>query len=227
MNALELDHVSKSYHLPATSVAAVQDVSLHLTYGKTYGLCGPSGCGKSTLLRLIGLLLRPDTGEIYIEGNEVGTTTQAQRAKFRNQYFGFVEQDYGLLEEETVEDNLMIPLIYRSQRIASSEKKRKITQVLEAVEIPDKRRVKVSQLSGGQKQRVAIARALINDARVILADEPTGALDTETGERIMDLLFATVNENRLLFVATHNPDLLERFDYVFEMEDGILVERRT
>ena len=219
---IRLDHVSKTYHSRKQDVQAVKDVSLQFEAGKSYAVTGPSGCGKSTLINMIGLLLRPTEGTVYIGEKDTAALSTGEKAEQRNKTFGYIAQDYLLVNDETVSKNIEIPLYYRKEKLPGT-KKEMISEVLKQVGLLDKMNVRCSELSGGQMQRAAIARALINDPEVILADEPTGALDSETGKEVFDLLLSLVKKGKTLIMVTHNPELAEACDEEIRMLDGRIV----
>lgn len=201
-------------------VHALRGVSLDLEGGISHAVVGPSGCGKSTLLYILGLLDRPDGGWIEIESNPVSGLSDPELSRRRNEFIGFIFQFHFLLEDFSAEENVMIPM-RRLGRIGPDEMQDRAAELLEAVGLREKRQRPSRHLSGGEQQRVAIARALANDPPVILADEPTGNLDTKNSQRAFDLLQRLVKERRkALFLVTHNPAIAEACDWIHEMKDG-------
>lgn len=223
MHTLSVNNLSKTFENAVIKVHAVNQVNLAFEAGRSYAVIGPSGCGKSTLLNMLGLILEASEGEIFIEDQAIMNFSPRKHAQLRNQYFGYVDQHYLLIEEQTVYENLTIPFIYSTERLRKKERLKRVQSVLEKVSLEDKLHETVKNLSGGQKQRVAIARAIINDATVILADEPTAALDNQTGQQIIDLLLSLVDSNKTLIMVTHNPQIAERCDDIISMKDGYLI----
>ena len=200
-------------------VNALDGVTLNITAGEFVGIIGPSGCGKSTLLYTLGLLDSVDEGEYSIDGMRVDEFSGRQRALLRNKKFGFVFQSFNLISRTTSFDNVLLPLLYSQTRGAAT----KVQHALEQVGVWNKRRNWPNQMSGGQQQRVAIARALVTEPEIILADEPTGNLDSKTGSEIMDLFKKIHSKGTTVVMVTHNPDLLEYATRIIEMRDGKIV----
>jgi len=214
---LVVENVSKSY--AQGDGAVLKDVSLHLQRAEFAALVGPSGSGKSTLLNLVGLLDRPDDGGIQIDGRAVGALTALEAARVRNHLIGFVFQSFHLLSRQTAWENVALPLFHRG--VGRSERKVRALAMLDRVGLSDRSYYRPEQMSGGQRQRVAIARALVGDPRLILADEPTGNLDSATGAQIMDLL-RTLNRDLgvTILMVTHDRDMAKCCDRVIEVRDG-------
>src|SRR5918998_4725495 len=206
-----------------SKVHALRGVSLDLEPGSVHAIVGPSGCGKSTLLYILGLLDRPDSGTLSIDHQLVSGLPDDRLSEKRNELLGFIFQFHFLLEDFTAQENVMIPM-RRLGRRSESEMQERSAHLLESVGLGNKRARPSRHLSGGEQQRVAVARALANDPRVILADEPTGNLDTENSQRAFDLLQGIVQERgKALLLVTHNPQIAERCDWIHEMEDGQIV----
>jgi len=204
-------------------VHALRGVSLDLEPGTVHAVVGPSGCGKSTLLYVLGLLDPPDAGSIAIESEPVSHLSDNELARKRNEFIGFIFQFHFLMEDFTAQENVMIPMRKLGQ-LSDSEMRERAVGLLEAVGLGDKLRRPSRHLSGGEQQRVAIARSLANDPRVILADEPTGNLDTKNSERAFALLQTLVQQGeKALLLATHNPAIAEACDWIHEMMDGQIV----
>ncbi len=205
-------------------VHALRGVSLDLQAGTIHAVVGPSGCGKSTLLYLLGLLDHPDAGWIQIDGNSTEHLRDHELSQKRNEALGFIFQFHFLLEDFSAQENVMIPM-RRLGRLSESEMRERADHLLDGVSLAAKGKRASRHLSGGEQQRVAIARALANDPRVILADEPTGNLDTENSQRAFELLRKIVHEgNKALLLVTHNPLIADLCDWVHKMEDGGIVE---
>lgn len=204
-------------------VHALRGVSLTLEPGTVHAVVGPSGCGKSTLLYILGLLDQPDKGWVTIDADIVSHLGDDELARRRNASLGFIFQFHFLLEDFTAQENVMIPM-RRLARASEEEMRERSAYLLEAVGLGEKLARPSRHLSGGEQQRVAIARALANDPRVILADEPTGNLDTANSSRAFELLQRIVRENdKALLLVTHNPAIAEMCDWVHEMRDGRIV----
>ena len=205
-------------------VHALRGVSLEVEAGSVHAVVGPSGCGKSSLLYILGLLDTPDAGRVLIETETVSQLTDDELAQKRNKFIGFIFQFHFLMEDFTAQENVMIPM-RKLEQLSDNEMRARAAGLLEAVGLGDKLRRPSRHLSGGEQQRVAIARALANDPRVILADEPTGNLDTANSGRAFELLQNLVHERgKALLLATHNPVIAEACDWVHEMRDGSIVE---
>ena len=204
-------------------VHALRGVSLHLEPSSVHAVVGPSGCGKSTLLYILGLLDSPDAGSVSIESELMSNLGDDELARRRNELIGFIFQFHFLMEDFTAQENVMIPM-RRLGRWSEDEMRNRAGQLLEAVDLGKKMLRPSRHLSGGEQQRVAIARALANDPRVILADEPTGNLDTVNSERAFELLKNLVHQGeKALLLVTHNPAIAEACDWIHEMKDGCIV----
>jgi lipoprotein-releasing system ATP-binding protein len=204
-------------------VHALRGVSLTLEPGTVHAVVGPSGCGKSTLLYILGLLDRPDAGSIDVQSQNVSEFPDHELSRLRRELIGFIFQFHFLLEEFTAEENIMIPM-RRLGRLSEIEMRMRAVELLESVGLREKAARPSRHLSGGEQQRVAVARALANDPQIILADEPTGNLDTENSHRAFELLQDIVHRgSKALLLVTHNPAIAERCDWVHEMRDGQIV----
>jgi lipoprotein-releasing system ATP-binding protein len=204
-------------------VHALRGVSLDLEPGTVHAVVGPSGCGKSTLLYILGLLDHPDGGEIVMDSEVVSHLPDDALSQRRNEFLGFIFQFHFLLEDFTAQENIMIPM-RRLARLSEPEMRARANELLNAVGLGDKANRPSRHLSGGEQQRVAIARALANDPRVILADEPTGNLDTRNSQRAFELLQeVVVRGGKALLLVTHNPGIASACDWIHEMQDGRIV----
>ena len=217
---LRADNLCKIYGDGDQKTTAIDQINLCVTQGEVIALTGPSGCGKSTLLNLLGLVVRPTAGRIILHSEDCSKASAHELADYRNRVFGYIVQDYALIEKYTVRENIEIPLLYSHKRYSKRARKEMIHDVLVKVDLVDKSQSLVSQLSGGQRQRVAIARALVNNPDIILADEPTGSLDSKNTEEIFSLLLGLVGEGKTLLIATHNQELAARCCIEIRLSDG-------
>lgn len=217
---IKTENVKKEYMSGKKKNLVLKGVNLEINAGEKIAIVGPSGSGKTTLLNIIGLLLPATEGEVYLDGKRASTLKEKERAKLRNKFFGYVFQEFLLVEEDTVFQNIEIPLLYSLTKKTKSEKRKMVEEVLEKVGLEVKINEKVRNLSGGERQRVAIARAIINDPEIILADEPTGSLDAENGEKIMDIVESLVDKGKTLLIVTHNEAIAKRCDRIFRIKDG-------
>ena len=219
---IKLENVSRTYSMGDTEVVALDDVSLSVEAGEVLAIVGPSGSGKSTLLNILSCLDAPSSGTYLFKGEPVDTLTDRQRSALRNKEFGFVFQAYNLLPRASALENVSLPLMYgntpRGQRRPRSE------ECLRAVGLDERMHHRPSELSGGEQQRVAIARALVNKPSVILADEPTGNLDSRSGAEIVDLLLQLNEEGITLIMVTHTTDVADKARRVIAIRDGRIGE---
>lgn len=213
----------KEYSTGKNKTIAVRDVTLQINAGSSVAITGPSGCGKTTLINMIGLIIPPSSGKLMIESTDSTSFTEKQLAQYRNEFFGYVVQDFALVNHYSVYENIEIPLLYAKPQVRKRERKEKVEEVLSKVGLLEKLNEDITRLSGGQKQRVAVARALVNNPRIILADEPTGSLDSKTSEDIFDVLMGLVKEGKTLIMVTHNQDLAQKCDVEIKMLDGSIV----
>lgn len=221
MEILKIQHLSKTYGSGESRVEALRDVSFTVKQGEFVAVVGESGSGKSTLLNCIGALDSPTYGNIYIDGNELFSMKEEQRTIFRRRNIGFVFQSFQLVSELTVEQNIVFPILldYRQPE------PEKVDEILEVLSLEERRHHLPSQLSGGQQQRVAIGRALITRPKLILADEPTGNLDSKNSQDVMDLLIrASRHYQQTILMITHNMSLAASADRVMRVSDGILTD---
>lgn len=217
---IDLKNVNKSYRNGDQELQVLKDIHLAVEEGEFVAIMGPSGSGKSTLMNIIGMLDRPTSGEYYLEGEEVAKLGEKKLAKVRNQQIGFVFQQLFLLSKLNALQNVELPLIYAG--VSQSKRKALAEQHLKKVELETRMHHLPSELSGGQKQRVAIARALVNHPSIILADEPTGALDTKTGEQIMELLTELNREGKTIIMVTHEPEIAAFAKRQIVIRDGVI-----
>lgn len=215
---IEIKDMTKIYRMGAEDVRALQSVSLRIDKGEFVAIMGPSGSGKSTLMNMIGCLDVPTSGEYYLDGIEVSEMTEDEQAEIRNKKIGFIFQKFNLLAKLTAYENVELPLIYRGT--SAEERKKNALAALDKVGLGNRISHTPSELSGGQQQRVAIARALAGDPPVILADEPTGALDTKSGNEVLDTLVNLNNSGITVIVITHDPEVAKRAKRIVRIQDG-------
>lgn len=216
---IKIDSLSKIYRTSEIETMALENVNLTVDRGEFLSIMGPSGCGKSTLLNIIGLLDSPTTGSILINGTDVSKMKDKQLAAFRNKTLGFVFQSFHLINSLSVTDNVELPLLYR--RTSGSERKRLAREMLERVGLSHRMRHFPTQLSGGQCQRVAIARAIVGNPEILLADEPTGNLDSKMGAEVMELLHKLNKEDgRTIIMVTHNEEQAKQTSRTIRFFDG-------
>jgi putative ABC transport system ATP-binding protein len=219
---ISLKDITKTYHLESIDVPVLKRINLSIEQGEYVAIMGASGSGKSTLMNIIGCLDRPSSGQYFLAGQDLTTLDDDELADIRNQYIGFVFQQFNLLPKLTSLSNVMLPMIYadvdKSQRIEQA------TAALVQVGLSDRIQNRPNQLSGGQQQRVAIARALVNHPTLVLADEPTGALDSTTSEEIMNLLTELNQQGTTIAIVTHDANVAARTKRIIRMVDGVIVE---
>ncbi len=218
---VELQQICKHYTSGQNVVKALDGVDLTIRHGEFLAILGPSGSGKSTLMNVLGCLDKPTAGRYQLDGHPVDTLSTQQLAAIRNQKIGFVFQSFNLLEYASALDNVALPLVYAG--VKAKDRRRRATELLTRVGLADRLDHKPNQLSGGQKQRVAIARALINQPQILLADEPTGALDSKSGAEIEALFNELHREGRTIIVVTHDNELAKRTKRIVTIRDGQVV----
>lgn len=200
---LKTNNLVKIFRSLEVETTALNKVNLSISEGEFIAIMGPSGCGKSTLLNILGLLDNPSSGELFFRGTDVSRFSERQRTRLRKANVGFVFQSFNLIDELSVYENVELPLLYL--KYSSSERKKKVMEILESLQIAHRRKHFPQQLSGGQQQRIAVARAVVTNPKLILADEPTGNLDSINGEEVMKLLTQLNNNGTTIVMATHSP----------------------
>ncbi len=218
MALLELRDVHKTYHLGGEEIRALDGVSMDIEAGEFISIIGPSGSGKSTLMHILGCLDSPSRGTIKLDGLMIEKATSRQLASIRNQKIGFVFQFFNLLPKLNVLQNVELPMIYAGAN--AKERRDRAMEALQLVQLENRAKHRPSQLSGGQQQRVAIARALVNSPRIVFADEPTGNLDSHTGEAILNLFRTLTQQGRTIVLVTHDPEIAALTPRRIEIRDG-------
>jgi putative ABC transport system ATP-binding protein len=221
---IRLDDVSKVFVTDEVETHALSGIHFHVNKGEYLSIAGPSGCGKSTLLAILGLLDTPSDGTYYLDGKPVSGLKMSERARIRNREIGFIFQAFNLIGDLTVYENVELPLTYRG--MSSAERKKRVQEALERVGMSHRMKHYPSQLSGGQQQRVAVARALGGDPLILLADEPTGNLDSANGESVMGLLRELHRAGATICMVTHDPRYAEFADRTIHLFDGRIVEEK-
>lgn len=223
-NIIEVKNLVKIYQDGSEQFRALDDVSLNIKEGESVAIIGKSGSGKSTLMHLLAALDKPNEGEIFINGNNIAKMKKRELNKLRNQTFGFVFQQFFMNPKDTVLQNVILPL--KIAKISPRKRKETAMKALESVDLVDKARNKASNLSGGQKQRVCVARAVANSPKIIFADEPTGNLDTNTGDKVEELLFGLNKEKGItLIIVTHDEALAEKCNRQIRLQDGKIISK--
>lgn len=218
---IELSDITKIYQMGDTPVAALAGVSLKIREGEFTAIMGPSGSGKSTLMNILGCLDRPTSGSYLLDGQEVSSLTDDELALTRNKKIGFVFQNFNLLPRMSALDNVALPLVYAG--VGRKERQKRAAAALAAVGLENRMNHLPNELSGGQRQRVAIARALVNEPSIIMADEPTGALDTKSGNEVMEIFQSLNSFGRTIILVTHEPDIAAYARRVIHVRDGRIV----
>ncbi|ANU67829.1 ABC transporter ATP-binding protein [Erysipelotrichaceae bacterium I46] len=225
MALIHCEDLTKRFHQGKQAITAVNHVSMDICPHKITAICGPSGCGKSTLLHMLGLLMKPDEGKIIINGQEVKEGNDLPA--IRNESFGYIFQEYALMEQDTVMENIALPFVYSKKKILETKQQTILSSLCEALGIQQLLKKKAHDLSGGERQRTAIARALVNNPSILLADEPTGALDAENSERVFQILLDLRKQEKAIVFVTHNMELAKRCNIVYTMRDGCIAGIHT
>ena len=219
-----MKNISKTFYVGDEIVRALQDVSLHIRPNEFVAVCGPSGSGKTTLMNIMGCLDNADSGTYYLDGMDIAECNDRQLSDIRSLKIGFVFQQFNLLDQMNALENVELPLIY--QKIGARERIERAKEALDMVGLSNRIHHKPSQLSGGQQQRVAIARALASNAKVILADEPTGNLDSKSGEDVMHMIGGLTEKNCTVVLITHNPEVAKMAHRTIFVHDGRIYEEK-
>ena len=222
---IKLRHIYKSYSLGEVRVPVLHDVNLHVKPREFVSILGPSGSGKSTLMNLIGCLDVPDSGEYYLNGRKVGNCTEDELSRIRGERIGFIFQQFNLLPDLTAYENVEMPLLYR--RLSPAERHERVVMTLKQVGLEDRLQHRPMQLSGGQQQRVAIARALAGRPSIILADEPTGNLDSSSGKEIMDIIQSLWRDGNTIVLITHDINVANQAGRKVFVRDGRLSDKEA
>ncbi len=214
-------NLKKIYTTEEVETTALNNVNIEIEAGEFVSIMGPSGCGKSTLLNILGLLDNPSDGQYHFAGKEVSKYSERQRAALRKENIGFVFQSFNLIDELTVYENVELPLLYLG--LSASERKKRVHEVLQKMEIMHRQNHFPQQLSGGQQQRVAVSRAIVGNPKIILADEPTGNLDSSHGDEVMNLLTALNEQGTTIVMVTHSPTYADFGNRIIHLFDGHVV----
>jgi putative ABC transport system ATP-binding protein len=216
---IKLEKVEKFYQMGETTVKAVNNISIEINSGEFVAIMGPSGSGKSTGMNLIGSLDLPTNGSIFLDGKNISHLEESELAQIRGKKIGFIFQSFNLIPNLTAKENIMLPMLFQSVDLEDREEKAE--EILKLVDLQDRGDHYPNQLSGGQQQRVAIARSLANDPDVILADEPTGNLDTKTGDMVMNFLTNLNNKGKTIIMVTHDPEHAQKYaKIIYWLKDG-------
>ena len=225
MQMLKLEHIEKAYQQGKNTVPVLHDITFHVAHGEFVAIMGPSGSGKSTLMNLIGLLDTPTSGSYFFDGTEVSRCSENMLSQIRNEKIGFVFQNFNLLPRQSALENAALPLLYAG--VKPKVRRERARAALEKVGLSDRVSFLPTQLSGGQKQRVAIARAMINHPKLLLADEPTGALDTASGEQVMELFHELHKTGVTIVMITHELEIAQHAERILTIRDGRLGEEQV
>lgn len=219
---IRIENVTKVYETGDITLTALKNITLHIKPGEFVAVMGPSGCGKSTLMNLLGCLDRMTSGRYILNGKDVSTLNGNELAHIRNKEIGFVFQSFNLLPRMTILENVELPMVYAG--VPARERRERALEALAKVDLSDRIKHRPSEISGGQKQRVAIARAIVNNPSVILADEPTGNLDTKVTEEIMRIIQKLNDDGTTILMVTHEPDVANYSKRIVRMKDGCITD---
>ena len=223
-SVIKIENVSRIFYVGDSEVYALRDLNIEVHKGEFVSIMGPSGSGKSTAVNMVGCLDLPTKGKIYLDGKNIANLEESDLAQIRGKKIGFIFQKFNLISTLTALENVALPMLF--QGISVEERQKKAKKLLELVDLGDRIYHKPTELSGGQQQRVAIARSLANNPQVILADEPTGNLDSKTGIKILEFLDDLHKKGKTIIMVTHDPDLAKYADRVLYLKDGAIVENR-
>ncbi len=219
---IRLIDLSKVYRTAYMETTALDKVSIHVGKGEFVAVMGPSGCGKSTLLNIVGMIDSPSSGEYWFDGEEIGSRSENELVDLRKQNIGFIFQNFNLIDDLSVQENVDLPLLYMG--LSKKERRMKVDKALELVGLESRAKHKPQELSGGQQQRVAVARSVVGEPKLILADEPTGNLDTKNGDDVMNMLGVLKEKGVTILMVTHSPEHGQRADRIISMLDGEVVD---
>lgn len=219
---IRLVNLSKVYRTSYMETVALDNINIHIRKGEFVAVMGPSGCGKSTLLNIVGMIDTAASGEYWFDGEEIAQRSENELVDLRKKNLGFIFQNFNLIDDLTVEENVDLPLLYLG--LAKKERKQKVAKALDLVGLGARAKHKPAELSGGQQQRVAVARSVVGDPKLILADEPTGNLDTKNGDDVMNMLALLKEQGATILMVTHSPDHGAKADRIIEMLDGQVIK---
>lgn len=222
---IDIRNVTKKYYMGELELEVLKGVSIKVKEGEFVSIIGPSGSGKSTLMNILGCLDLPSTGEYHLDGKEISTYNENALAQIRNEKIGFIFQKFNLLSKLNAYENVELPLVYRG--VKARERKIRVEEALNSVGLSDRMYHRPPELSGGQQQRVAVARALIGNPSVLLADEPTGNLDTKSGDEVLRIIDDLSSQGKTILVITHDIEVAERAQMQITIRDGLIIDRKV